>query len=302
MLFLRVLTLFLFFCLFISRIWAGDTLRVVFTGDLLLDRGVRRMIQYHGADWLFSQSIDSIFANNEIVVANLECPITDIRQSINKRFVFCGDPSVLPVLKRHGITHLNLANNHSIDKGRDGLVDTRNNIIKNGMTPVGFGDNSIEASCPLLISSTPRNVYLLSSLLVMSENYAYLPDKPCINEATINQLCDTIRRLKYSKPGALVIVCLHWGVEHTLHPTTQQRCNARQLVDAGADAVIGHHTHTAQDVEIYEGKPIYYSLGNFIFDQSKPMNTKAILAEFVITNNSVITHTIPVLIENCKPE
>ena len=127
---------------------ASDTLTVTFTGDVLLDRGVRQVIEKNNGDasCLFSPSIDSVFAASNLVVANLECPATKIKSPVYKKFIFRGEPEWLDVLKQHGITHLNLANNHSIDQGREGLIDTRNNIIKAGMVPIGAGENMDEAA------------------------------------------------------------------------------------------------------------------------------------------------------------
>ena len=103
-------------------IHAGDTLTVTFTGDMLLDRGVRQIIERHHGDagCLFSPSVDSVFAGSHIVIANLECPATAIKSPALKNFVFRGEPEWLQALQEHGITHLNLANNHSIDQGRKG--------------------------------------------------------------------------------------------------------------------------------------------------------------------------------------
>ena len=103
---------------------ADDTLRIVITGDLLLDRGVRQKIDMVGVDALFSSGIDSLFHSSNYVIANLECPVTKIRERVFKRFIFRGEPEWLLSLRHHGITHLNLANNHSIDQGRRGLLSS----------------------------------------------------------------------------------------------------------------------------------------------------------------------------------
>ena len=95
-----------------------STLTVVLTGDILLDRGVRQTIEHRGVDHLFSDGIDSVFHAAQLVVGNLECPATKIEAPVFKRFIFRGEPEWLNTLKDHGITHLNLANIHSIDKGR----------------------------------------------------------------------------------------------------------------------------------------------------------------------------------------
>ena len=128
------------FCVPASKYLAEeDTLTIAFTGDILLDRGVRKCIEKNGTDAIFSASIDSLFRTCKLVVGNLECPATKIQQRVYKRFMFRAEPEWLQTLKKHGITHLNLANNHSIDQGREGLLDTKRNIEQAGMVAVGAG-------------------------------------------------------------------------------------------------------------------------------------------------------------------
>ena len=155
-----------------------STLTVVLTGDILLDRGVRKAIEHHGVDHLFSDGVDSVFHAAQVVVGNLECPATAIEAPVFKKFIFRAEPSWLEALQRHGVTHLNLANNHSIDQGRRGLIDTKENILAAGMVPIGAGANMAEASEPVLLAEQPRKVWLVPSLRLALENYAYLTDKP----------------------------------------------------------------------------------------------------------------------------
>ena len=280
----------------------ADTLNVVFTGDILLDRGVRRVIDKHGVDHLFTEGVDSVFRSAQVVVGNLECPATKIQSPVQKLYIFRGEPEWLEALKRHGITHLNLANNHSIDQGREGLMDTRQNIIDAGITAIGAGANMTEAAEPVLLSRTPRNVWLVPSLRLALENYAYLPDKPCVSQEPMDSLLNRVHRLRKADSTAVIIVSLHWGGEHTMHPVNSQRWDARQIIRAGADVLVCHHTHTLQDVEDINGHSIFYSIGNFIFDQSKPENTKACLVQLKITAETVTTEAIPIEIKNCVPQ
>ena len=280
----------------------ADTLNVVFTGDILLDRGVRRVIDKHGVDHLFTEGVDSVFRSAQVVVGNLECPATKIQSPVQKLYIFRGEPEWLEALKRHGITHLNLANNHSIDQGREGLMDTRQNIIDAGMTPIGAGANMTEAAEPILLSKTPRNVWLVPSLRLALENYAYLPDKPCVSQEPMDSLLNRVHRLRKADSTAVIIVSLHWGGEHTMHPVNSQRWDARQIIRAGADVLVCHHTHTLQDVEDINGHSVFYSIGNFIFDQSKPENTKACIVRLKITAEMVTTEAIPIEIKNCVPQ
>lgn len=280
----------------------SDSLTITFTGDILLDRGVRQYVERRGIDYVFSPFVDSVFQSSDLVVANLECPATKIRQPVYKKYIFRGEPEWLSALKRHGITHLNLANNHSIDQGRAGLVDTKKNIEAAGMVPVGVGDDMWQAAQPVLLASSPRNVYLLTSLQMPLENFSYLPEKPSVSNEDMDSLIVRVRKLRQDEPQCFVIVSIHWGGEHTLKPSPQQRRQARQLIDAGADALICHHTHTLQTIEHYQGKPIYYSIGNFIFDQAKPVNTRACMVKLTITKESSHAETIPVEIRKCVPD
>ena len=280
----------------------ADTLNIVFTGDILLDRGVRRVINQHGVDHLFTEGVDSVFRSAQVVVGNLECPATKIQSPVQKLYIFRGEPEWVETLKKHGITHLNLANNHSIDQGREGLMDTRQNIIDAGMTPIGAGANMTEAAEPILLSKTPRNVWLVPSLRLALENYAYLPDKPCVSQEPMDSLLNRVHRLRKADSTAVIIVSLHWGGEHTMHPVKSQRWDARQIIRAGADVLVCHHTHTLQDVEDINGHSVFYSIGNFIFDQSKPENTKACIVRLKITAEMVTTEAIPIEIKNCVPQ
>jgi len=281
--------------------FATDTLSIVFTGDILLDRGVRRVINQHGVGHLFSDGVDSVFRSALLVVGNLECPATKIDAPVFKRFIFRGEPEWLDTLRQHGITHLNLANNHSIDQGREGLLDTRRNIVEAGMVPMGAGENMQEASEPVLLASEPRNVWFVTSLRLALENYAYLPDKPCVSQEPMDSLIRRVHRLRQADSTAVIIVSLHWGGEHTLKPVPRQRLEAHQLILAGADALICHHTHTLQTIETFGDKPIYYSIGNFIFDPTKPLNAEACIVRLEVTPDSLQTETIPVEIRHCTP-
>ena len=280
---------------------AADTLDIVLTGDILLDRGVRKVIDRYGADHLFSAGIDSVFRSAQVVVGNLECPATKIKAPVFKRFIFRGEPEWLTTLKAHGITHLNLANNHAIDQGRQGLMDTRQNILLAGMTPIGAGETMNEAATPVLLAETPRSVWLVPSLRLALENYAYLPDKPCVSQEPMDSLLCRVARLRQANPSAVIIVSLHWGGEHTMKPVPRQRLEARQLISAGADVLVCHHTHTLQTIETYEGKYIYYSIGNFIFDQQKLINNQACIVKLHIERDSLKVETLPIEIRQCVP-
>ena len=298
----------------------NDTLTILFTGDILLDRGVRHVIERHGFHTLFADdSLRSLLKGplptgegrggaSHFVVGNLECPATTVNQPAFKRFVFRSDPQWLDSLRAYGFTHLNLANNHSVDQGRDGLRDTRENILRAGLIPIG-ADSTMQAAAqpqqllvPLPTGEGRGGAYLLASNRLPLESFAYLPDRESVSQEPLDSLINRVKTIKNADSTAVIVVMLHWGAEHTLIPLPQQRLEAHALIDAGADLLIGHHTHTLQSIETYKGKSIYYSIGNFIFDQQKPLNTEACIVRLRITSDKIAVDTIPIRIDRCAPQ
>ncbi|MBR0527495.1 MAG: CapA family protein [Prevotella sp.] len=144
-------------------------------------------------------------------------------------------------------------------------------------------------------------VHLLASNRLPLESFAYLPDRESVSQEPFDSLVNRVKAIKMADSIAVVIVNLHWGAEHTLRPLPQQRLEAHALIDAGADVIIGHHTHTLQSTETYRGKPIFYGIGNFIFDQQRPLNTEACIVRLRITTEKTMADAIPVRIDHCAP-
>ena len=295
----HLITILLSFCCSLS--WATDTITITLTGDILLDRGVRKHIESTDINHLFAPEIDSVFHSSDYVIGNLECPATHIKSPAFKKFVFRAEPEWLQTLREHGFTHLNLANNHSVDQGRKGLVDAFHQIEKYGMIPIGAGENMQQAAQPILIDNSIRPIYIIASQRLPLENFAYLPDLFSISQEPWDSLLNRVKTLRQAQPTSYIIVSLHWGWEHQTTPTITQRQEAHQLIDAGANALVCHHTHTLQTIEEYRGCPIYYSIGNFIFDQNKPINTRACIVKLHISAKEARAETIPINIISHVP-
>jgi poly-gamma-glutamate synthesis protein (capsule biosynthesis protein) len=293
--------LLLAFILNDSCIPKEETLTLSFTGDVLLDRGVREQIEKNGIDYLFEE-VSPCFHSSDAVIINLECPVTDTVSPINKRYIFRANPEWMPALRKNGITHAALANNHSIDQGRRGLESTSRHLIQAGIVPLGYGENQTAACMPTFISKKGMEVALFNSVLVPIENWVYLEDRPGVCQATVESLVSEIQSLKKRKPSCYVVVVLHWGIEFQLQPTFQQRQKAYQLIDAGTDVIIGHHPHVVQKEEIYKGKPIFYSIGNFIFDQNTPETSRSVLIKMRFEKEKVSYVKKEIRIKNCCPE
>lgn len=277
-----------------------EELSICFTGDVLLDRGVRTQIEKWGIDYLF-EDVKALFIQSDAVVINLECPITKRESPINKRFIFRGEPEWLPAVKNAGVTHAALANNHSMDQGREGLQDTYKHLSDNGIISLGYGETQQKACEPVFITKGKTEVALFNSVTIPLENWVYLEDKAGVCQMGIGDMATNIRTLKKEKPDCNVVVVLHWGLEYQQLPAPIQRRQAQELISAGADAVIGHHPHVIQKKETYNGKPIFYSLGNFVFDQKQPMTRESVIVKLLIDESGLRFEEYPVEIKDCKP-
>jgi poly-gamma-glutamate synthesis protein (capsule biosynthesis protein) len=110
----------------------------------------------------------------------------------------------------------------------------------------------------------------------------------------MDSLLSRVHRLRQQDSIAVIIVSLHWGAEHKLEPVPRQRHDGHMLIKAGADLLVCHHTHTLQTIEDFRGHKIYYSIGNFIFDQPKPINNRASLVRLKISKDGFTVETIPI--------
>ncbi len=274
---------------------------IIFTGDILLDRGVRKLLESNDTIILV-KNLKNLFKGAVHVIGNLECPTTTLNTPVYKKFVFNSKPEYLKLLKQGGFTYLSLANNHSYDYGRNGLINTAENIKQNGMIPIGYGNTSSKAEEPVILKEGNLEFAIFSSVRLALENWMFLPDKPTISQISIEKLCRKIRLFKRKYSETKIIVYLHWGIEYMTEPTEKQRIEARMLIDSGTDIIIGHHPHVAQIIETYKNKKIFYSLGNFIFDQNKPGTNEGYMVKIRIGNDKLIgIDTINYKIRRCIP-
>ena len=192
-----------------------ECLSIAFTGDVLLDRGVRQQIRKKGVEHLF-ESVTPLFRSVDATVINLECPITSVRSPLHKKYIFRAEPIWATVLSQAGITHAAMANNHTIDQGRNGLTDTNQYLLSSGITPVGYGDASPQSCQPVLIKKGKIEVALYNSVALPLENWVYLENSPGICQQPIEELKEEITNFKRQNPKSYIVVILHWGVEYRL--------------------------------------------------------------------------------------
>lgn len=266
----------------------NQSISILFAGDLMLDRHIRRIGETHGYDYIF-EKIKPMLTDADLVVANLEGPITTNPSiSINSaagtppNYIFTFDPVVIHTLVNHNIRLVNLGNNHIYNFGQDGLTQTTTYLNQAGIDYFGH--------TPLT-----TNMHTYAIIEVKDQKIAFVN----YNQFIPNAITKTLEDIKTARPESdVVIVYCHWGNEYQTQPSTQQQRIAYQLIDAGADAIIGSHPHVIQPSEIYNDRPIYYSLGNFVFDQYFSTDTqRGLLIEITIDQNRQLhssEHTITI--------
>jgi poly-gamma-glutamate capsule biosynthesis protein CapA/YwtB (metallophosphatase superfamily) len=256
--------------LFVSSLWHEPRpVRVVFVGDLMLDRNVARSAYEGGVQSLFSTSTLELLGSADVRVANLEGTVTtntSIAQRDHSILRFTFDPAVASsALALLGLDAVSLANNHTLDFGASGYAQTRGYLEQWGIPAFGHPLNDAR--------------YLSAAVTVDGRQLCFV-GYHALFEPDRTEVLSAIRALR---PTCWRIVVMpHWGEEYHTRSNGPQQAAAHELLDAGADLVVGAHPHVVQEVEVYRGKAIFYSLGNFMFDQNfswATMHGLAVVAE-----------------------
>lgn len=240
-------------------------------GDTLLARGVAKAIARSGPGYPLAK-VRSLLTSGDIAVVNLECAISQRPPVLRKRFNFGAPPGSAQVLKQGGITIVNLANNHSMDCGREGLVDTMKALQASGISWFGAGRSMADAERPLIVRVHGMRVGFLGFCRFLPEGMFLANDRPTFATVTHERLRRTISRAR--RKCDVLVVCAHWGREYDPRPSSEQDALATEMVNTGADVVIGSHPHVLQPLRaVRRGRRralVAYSLGNFVFDDRGP--------------------------------
>jgi poly-gamma-glutamate synthesis protein (capsule biosynthesis protein) len=233
-----------------------ESTTILFLGDIMFDRGVRVKAKSVGYESIFGSSTTTI-QRHDFTIANLEGPITSFKSKLVNTsgksisgFQFTFDNEVASTLKKVGIDIVSLANNHTDNFGQDGLNQTRTILAENNVMYFGSPKNNPE------YMATSTCVKDICTGIIGWHEFGYKN-----NEFVLSKIKEMRSGVDY------LVIYPHWGTEYALKPNNKQIKLAHEWIDAGADVIIGHHPHVVQTVEEYKGKYIFYSLGNFIFDQ-----------------------------------
>ncbi len=286
-------------------------------GDILLDRGVARAIkaQKHGVDFPFNGgtariasrhcctsfgwatvvaaptgnagAVRNLLQRADLALANFENPAPNLFRYHPHGTLFTADPHLIAGLKDAGIDYVSLGNDHIGDAGSVGLLQTLANLDRYGIRHSGAGKNVAAARAPAILTVDGLKVAILSYDTIARSYGAGLtrPGSAQLTSAAVRQDVASAR-----KAGAqLVIVYPHWGTEFSAKPSGREQALAHAVIDAGADLIIGNYSRLVGPLEIYKGHPIWYALGNFVFDQtwSEP-TSEGLLLELTFSGSTLV--------------
>lgn len=225
---------------------------ILFVGDVLLARNVESLMKKSGADYPYRGVNFNSLAPKYYLFANFEAtiPVEHKQTKVNK-INFSVAKDFIPALRGAGFSHLSLANNHSYDYGEVAVTNTIRLLKEDNLAPFGnfknLNDDSVSYVSIADFKVSVIGIHALQSKF-SDEDLVSVLDKAGAN-------------------SDFQIIFVHWGTEYSEHSDKEQRALAKRLVDFGADLIIGHHPHVVQEIGLIEGVPVFYSLGNYIFDQ-----------------------------------
>lgn len=250
----------------------NQTVSWLFFGDAMLDRYVGDIIKTRGFNFLVDKIASQgkiFFMNSDIVSVNLEGAVTKTGAHYPPELTndFAWSPEILAQLKAYGFNYLAIANNHITDQGIKGYQETIDNLKNKGLNFSGAPDQQINDNSVAIMEVNGAKIGMISLSMVYGD-------------FDLGKAKNLIMETKTK--AEVVVVNIHWGKEYQKQFNEKQQTMAHALIDAGADLIIGHHPHVVQGMEVYKNKAIFYSLGNFIFDQYFSQDTQLGLSLGVI--------------------
>jgi poly-gamma-glutamate synthesis protein (capsule biosynthesis protein) len=267
------------------------------TGDVNLDPFYIPALASRGYEWAWS-GLDGLFLDDELTLVNLECAPSALGTAEDKDFVFqCADG--LTEMAAAGVEVANLGNNHSQDYGKEALLDGIRNLSTLGVAPVGAGRTAAVAAIPALFEVNGWRIAVVGFGGVRPhDGWIATSDRAGMADGdTIESMVSTVQAA--ASVSDFVLVSVHWGVELDGTPREEDVARAEAMIAAGADAVFGHHPHRLQPFETVQSRPVFWSLGNFVWPEMSPASATTGVARVVISpDGDVAGCLIPAVIES----
>lgn len=267
-----------------------QTLVIRAAGDTSLDPVWIPTLRSQGWDYAWS-GLKGIFETDDLSIVNLECPVATpgTGSKVDKQFNFMCDPRGLPAMRRAGVEVASLANNHAYDYGSEALLASVKNLTDARITPIGAGEDADAAEEPAIFNIKGWKIAVLPWDYVVDPwpTAVAAPGHPGTAFGhDFNAVVKAVKRV--DRKVDLTVVQTHWGVELETRPNAAQVPLGHRLVDAGADVIFGGHSHRMQPLEIYRGKPIFWSLGNFVWPAQSVESATSGVAEVTVKPNGTI--------------
>lgn len=276
-----------------------EELTIAAVGDLMLGGRTEPFLNEFGPDYPF-RNVQPVLRKADITIGNLESPISIRGKAVeNKKFTLRAGPIAARALKTAGMRVVALANNHAMDFGPIALQDTLTSLTEHEILFTGAGMNLEDARAPAIVKVRGKTLAFLSYSLTFPLEFFASVNRP----GTAPGYDDFVKAdIEKIRPNAdLVIVSFHWGAELMLSAKDYQVELGRKAIDWGADLVLGHHPHVLQDIELYKGKLIVYSLGNFVFgSESNRTNWSMILLLTFRGNSLAHAEAVPIDVNNYR--
>lgn len=241
---------------------ASQAIQLVFVGDVMLADTPGQLIRA-GKD-PFRHFADEL-RDADLTIGNLECVISSKGRPIDKPYTFRAPQRALPLLKKY-FSAVSVANNHTGDFGKAAFADMLSSLGRHAIPYFGGGRHLRDAHRPFVRDIKGKRIGILGYNGFFPRSFEASEDLPGSAWLDEDFVTHDIRYAKQQLGVDFLIIYPHWGWEYQTLASPRQRAMARLMIDRGADAVVGGHPHVTQDIEVYKGKPIFYSLGNFVFD------------------------------------
>nr|WP_155112482.1 CapA family protein [Metabacillus mangrovi] len=281
----------------------GEVFTASFMGDIMMGRNVEKVTDQKGQDYLFKQ-VKPLLQNSDYITANFDHPITRNEAAPgddSKHIQLRTGPESAQTLKNMNFSAVSLANTHTMDYKVQGLNDTRETFKKLGIGTTGAGSNLKDARKSISYQNhNGVKVATLGFTDVYPEGAKATEYNSGVLAMEPENFVPMIAEAK--KKADFVFVHAHWGQEYDVKPHPRQKDLAKALADAGADVVIGHHPHVLSPAEVYKDTVIFYSLGNFIFDQGWSRTRESVIAQMRLMNDGKARFELtPLKIEGAQP-
>lgn len=258
-------------------------LRISAVGDIMLARGAKEKIK-NRTDLRSTDVLMKLIAeNSDIIFGNLESVISDKGEPLQKEYVFEAEPRSVNFLTRWQFSHLSVSNNHNEDFGKEAWEQSVDILKTNGIVPIGGFSN--EPTVETTIINGKKIAFLGFQNLTA----------PFYEDKVLSAISDA------ANENDLTVVSMHWGNEYETQPDAKTIALAYKIINAGANIILGHHPHVLQPVERYKNGLIFYSLGNFIFDQSGEKQNTSLIALIDVFEDGLTYSTTPVDIVDFLP-